>query len=130
MQIAGFDHIVLTVRDVAATADFYARAVNACVVDEGAGRIAIHFGEQKINLHEAGNERAPHAARPGTGTADFCLVTSSSADAIREHLTNVAITIALGPVVRNGGRGTMTSFYFRDPDGNLVEVSTYGSPPA
>ena len=33
----------------------------------------------------------------------------------------------VGPVERDGALGPMQSIYFRDPDGNLVEVSHYGA---
>jgi len=127
MKVERFDHLVLTVRNLDDTAEFYARALGVDRVDNG-GRIALNFGNQKINLHETGSEFAPHAARPTPGSADVCFVTSSSVDEIAEHLKAQEIEVELGPVERSGALGAMRSFYFRDPDGNLVEVSTYSLP--
>lgn len=124
MEILRIDHIVLTVRSIEASVEFYVKTLGANVVDT-AGRVALHFGNQKINLHVAGSERAPHAARPGIGTADYCIVTAAPRDEIEAHLANAEVEIELGPVSRDGALGRMTSFYFRDPDGNLVELSTY-----
>jgi len=128
MKVERFDHLVLTVRNVDIAAEFYTRVLGVELVENG-GRVALQFGNQKINLHETGSEFAPHASRPTPGSADVCFVTSSSVDEISEHLTTQKIEVELGPVERNGALGAMKSFYFRDPDGNLVEVSTYAPLP-
>ena len=87
------------------------------------GRLALRFGEQKINLHEAGAEFEPHALRPVPGSADLCfLVDGPLADVARE-LGEAGVAIELGPVAREGAVGAMDSLYLRDPDGNLVELS-------
>lgn len=125
MQVDRFDHIVLTVRSTEAAVSFYETALGMTRVETGAGRVALHFGNQKINLHETGSEFAPHAMRPTPGSADLCFVTSSTPEEIRDHLASRGIVTELGPVERNGAIGPMKSFYFRDPDGNLVELATY-----
>jgi len=126
MKVDRFDHLVLTVRSIDAAAAFYERVLGVERVENG-GRLALHFGNQKINLHETGSEFAPHATRPTPGSADICFVTSSSVEEIAAHLTSQEIDVELGPVERAGALGAMKSFYFRDPDGNLVEVSTYNA---
>ena len=36
------------------------------------------------------------------------------------------VAIIEGPVAKTGAHGPIRSVYFRDPDMNLIEVSTYG----
>lgn len=125
MRIERLDHLVLTVRDIAATCDFYARVLGMTVVTFGAGRKALSFGRHKFNLHEAGREFEPKADRPTPGSADLCLIAAGRLDAVIEHLRACGVPILEGPVKRTGALGPITSVYFRDPDQNLIEVSTY-----
>ena len=130
MEIEGLDHVVLTVRDVRATCDFYARVLGM--------RVSIHddptntfqfaqlfFGAQKINLHQLGHEFEPKALLPTPGSADLCFVTAASPAEVVEHLRACGVAIVEGPVPRVGARGPMTSVYLRDPDQNLIEVAHY-----
>ncbi|GBD98852.1 virulence protein [bacterium BMS3Abin07] len=126
LEIMELDHIVLTVKDVSATCDFYTRILGMKMVEIGAGRKALTFGKQKINIHEYGNEIEPHAARPVPGSSDICLITSTPITEIISRFNESGVVIEEGPVRRTGSRGPMTSMYFRDPDGNLIEVSNYG----
>lgn len=121
------DHLVLTVRDLAAALSFYERILGARVVPpyQGRGPTAIAFGRQKINLHVAGQEFEPKATHPTVGAGDFCLITEAPIEAVARHLAASGIAVELGPVPRLGALGPMTSIYFRDPDGNLVEVAKY-----
>jgi catechol 2,3-dioxygenase-like lactoylglutathione lyase family enzyme len=127
MRIERLDHLVLTVRDVAATCDFYARVLGMEVVTFGEGRKALAFGHQKFNLHEAGREFEPKAERPTPGSADLCLIAQGPLDAVIAHLAACDVAILEGPVRRTGALGPIMSVYFRDPDANLIEVSTYGA---
>lgn len=125
--IEDIDHFVLTVRDIATTCDFYSRVLGMRVIRFGEGRTALRFGGQKINLHQAGAEHAPHAAGPVPGSGDFCLVTLNKITDVVRHLEACGVPIELGPVQKTGALGPITSVYFRDPDGNLIEVSRYGA---
>ncbi|GAB2784394.1 VOC family protein [Dyella kyungheensis] len=125
MKIDALDHLVLTVADVAASVAFFTRVLGMQEVTFGAGRKALSFGVQKINLHEHGKEFEPKAERPTPGSADLCLLTSSSTAQVIEHLRKQQVEIEEGPVQRTGARGPIESVYFRDPDGNLIEVSHY-----
>jgi catechol 2,3-dioxygenase-like lactoylglutathione lyase family enzyme len=125
ISLERLDHIVLTVADVEAAVDFYTRVLGMRAVTFEDGRRALHFGAQKINLHRAGHEFEPKAARPASGSADFCMISATPIDDVAAHLEGCGVPIELGPVTRTGARGPMTSLYFRDPDGNLLEVSTY-----
>lgn len=91
----------------------------------GVGRVALEFGNQKINLHQLGNEFEPKAQNVRSGSADLYFITGTDLFDAMEHVKNQGVTIMEGPVKRAGAQGAITSFYFRDPDGNLIEVSTY-----
>ena len=124
MQIDRIDHIVLTARDMEATCAFYTRVLNMQLVTFH-GRKALQFGEQKINLHQAGKEFEPKAAHPTPGSVDLCFITRTPLAQVIEHLQACRVDIIEGPVSKIGARGPMMSVYFRDPDGNLIEVSNY-----
>jgi catechol 2,3-dioxygenase-like lactoylglutathione lyase family enzyme len=125
VQIQRLDHLVLTVRDVKITCAFYARVLGMREVTFAGGRKALAFGKQKINLHEQGREFEPKAARPTPGCADLCFITEEDVSSVIEHLRACGIDIIEGPVRRTGAMGPIVSVYFRDPDQNLIEVSTY-----
>lgn len=125
MQIDRLDHLVLTVRDIDATCDFYARVMGMEAVTFGVGRRALSFGRQKINLHQAGKEFEPKAERPTPGSADLCFITATPLEAAMAHVRAAGVEIVEGPVARTGAVGPIQSFYFRDPDLNLIEVSNY-----
>ena len=127
MKIERLDHWVLTVRDVDTTVAFYERVLGMQPITFGNGRRALAFGEQKINLHPADAPLRPHAARPTPGSGDLCLVTCTPIDDVIAELLNAGVAIEEGPVPRTGALGPITSVYFRDPDGNLIEVSRYDS---
>ena len=123
IRIEAIDHVVLTVRDIAATCDFYARVLGFEAVVFGDGRTALSFGRQKFNLHQAGNEFAPRAHHPTPGSADLCLLAATPIDEVIRHLGDCGIDIIEGPVPKTGATGPLISVYFRDPDANLIEVS-------
>jgi len=125
MQITRIDHIVLTVADIAATCEFYSRALNMQVLTFGAGRTALSFGQQKINLHQAGKEFEPKAMRPTPGSADICLITETPVSQVMLHLQACGVDLLEGPVRRTGATGPLLSVYCRDPDDNLIEISNY-----
>ena len=117
------DHLVLTVRDVAATCRFYQAALGMRREDFGGGRVALHFGRQKINLHPHPSPVEIVAKDPRPGTADLCFITETPIAAAAAHLESLGIDIEMGPVERTGAQGTLNSIYCRDPDGNLIEIA-------
>jgi catechol 2,3-dioxygenase-like lactoylglutathione lyase family enzyme len=123
MNIDSLDHLVLTVQDIDASIAFYSAAMGMRPVFFGAGRRALTFGSMKINLHQQGKEFEPKAQRPTAGSADLCFITSVPLQQVVEHLGNCKVPILEGPVQRTGATGSILSVYFRDPDGNLIEVS-------
>src|SRR5262245_60434501 len=127
-RLTRLDHLVLTVASIDATVGFYTTVLGMTEVVFGEGPRALSFGEHKLNLHQAGQELEPKAARPTAGSADLCLVADAEPAAIAAWLHTRGVSIEEGPVTRTGALGPITSFYFRDPDGNLVELATYGAP--
>ena len=119
------DHIVLTVRDIQATCDFYSRVLGMNAVQFLRDRWALQFGNQKINLHQAGKEFEPKAKHPTPGSADLCLILLAPMETVVAHLKACQVDIIQGPGSQIGATGTLNSVYFRDPDGNLIEVSNY-----
>ena len=125
MKIDSIDHFVLTVRDVEVTCDFYSRVLGVEVEAFEGAPTALKFGRQKINVHQTGNEFEPKADVPTPGSGDFCLITDVSLERVIEHLASCGVALIEGPIERTGAVGRIESVYFRDPDGNLVEVSNY-----
>lgn len=118
------DHLVLTVANIEETVAFYTSALGMELVAFG-DRKALRFGEQKINLHQAGREFEPKAAHPTPGSGDLCFITKTPIEDVINHLRTAGTRIELGPVERTGAVGAMQSIYLRDPDSNLIEISNY-----
>ena len=128
MRIDHIDHFVLTVASIEATCAFYKRVLGMKVVrfeSVGTPRVALAFGNQKINLHQADAVPDPNVLKPTPGSADFCLITKTPMDEVRAHLARQNVAVITGPVHRTGAAGKIYSVYIRDPDLNLVEISNY-----
>uniref|UniRef100_A0A667Y363 Glyoxalase domain-containing protein 5 n=1 Tax=Myripristis murdjan TaxID=586833 RepID=A0A667Y363_9TELE len=123
--LSHLDHLVLTVKSVPNTINFYSSVLGMKVITFKGDRKALGFGQQKINLHQVGREFEPKAKHPTSGSADLCLITKTPLDTVAAHLKDCGIEIEEGPVERTGAVGVITSLYFRDPDDNLIEVSSY-----
>ncbi len=124
-KIERIDHFVIPCSDIEVICEFYERVLNMRRIEFGDGRIALGFGKQKINLQPAGWESVMRARNHVEGTADFCLITETPVSEVVAHLEALDIEIEAMPSIRNGAVGPINSVYFRDPDGNLVEVSNY-----
>ena len=125
MKIKHLDHLVLTVKDIETSCRFYTTVLGMEEVSFGHGRKAVAFGNQKINFHQHGQEFEPRALHPTRGSGDLCFITADSISEVIEHIHSCGIEIIAGPVARTGAKGPMTSIYIRDPDQNLIEISTY-----
>ena len=123
MQIEKLDHLVLTVKDIATTTNFYQTALGMKTVTFAGNHKALVFSSGKINLHETGNEFEPKALQPTPGSADLCFITKTPVSAVAEKLRSLSIPIIEGPVKKTGAFGPLLSIYLRDPDGNLIEIS-------
>ncbi|MBP0028555.1 VOC family protein [Roseofilum sp. Guam] len=125
MKISRIDHIVLTVQNIEITVKFYESVIGMEKEVFGAGRIALKFGNQKINLHEVDKEFEPKANLPTPGSEDLCFITETDLEEAMSHVISQGVEVIEGPIKRTGATGSIMSFYFRDPDGNLIEVSNY-----
>jgi catechol 2,3-dioxygenase-like lactoylglutathione lyase family enzyme len=120
------DHVVFRCADFERTCEFYERVLGATVLELSAGRRALRLGRQQLNLHGPGSTPHPVAANPmGPGGFDACFVWPGAPEEAIDHLRGHGVEPELGPVPRDGARGPGTSVYFRDPDGNLLELLSY-----
>jgi catechol 2,3-dioxygenase-like lactoylglutathione lyase family enzyme len=129
-MIDHIDHIVLTTRDKPGCIRFYTEILGMKLVTfrtPTEERLALSFGEQKINLHEWGHEYKPHAHLPVPGSLDLCFIAAVPLDEVIDKLRAAGIRIIEGPVRKTGAVGPIRSVYVRDPDLNLVEISVYES---
>jgi catechol 2,3-dioxygenase-like lactoylglutathione lyase family enzyme len=111
------------VADIEKTCEFYSRVFGMEVSTFGGGRKALHFGRQKINLHQHGKEFEPKAHLPAPGSADLCFITNVPIGKVLLHLGHCGVPVEEGPVIRTGAEGRIESVYIRDPDRNLIEIS-------
>ncbi|KAF1355002.1 Glyoxalase/Bleomycin resistance protein/Dihydroxybiphenyl dioxygenase [Delphinella strobiligena] len=129
VTVKALDHIVLTVRDISATVDFYTKHLGmkherfVSPKDMSVERNALLFGHQKINLHQSGAEFEPKAGKVQPGSGDICFLTDEPVDNVLAEFRKAGLDVLEGDQVvdRAGARGKLRSVYVRDPDGNLVE---------
>lgn len=124
MKIRRIDHLVITTADPEKCIRFYTEILDMELVEKD-GRIALRFGDQKINIHRKKAEFLPAARNVVYGSQDLCLIAEGDIREIRREIENKGYPVELGIVQRTGALGSMDSIYLRDPDGNLVEVSVY-----
>ncbi|MDX1886650.1 VOC family protein [Mycolicibacterium sp. 120270] len=122
------DHVVLNTGDVDAIAAWYVRVLGMQREVFGEGRVALRFGNQKINVRPTGAPNWKTGAVDAPGSLDLCFIAEESPDEVGAHLRSCGVVITEGPVTKTGALGPMTSHYCRDPDGNLVEVASYSRP--
>lgn len=128
-MIQSIDHIVITCKDLAATIDFYTRGLGMRLETFGEPpkpqRKALRFGDQKFNLHQAGDANVTdiYATLPTPGSLDICLIAAVPLEQVMAHLSALNIPLELGPVKRTGARWPIRSIYLRDPDCNLIEIA-------
>ena len=123
MTLEKLDHFVLAVSDIDAIATFYTTYLGMEKRIFGEGRVALHFGDQKINLHPGGWDYEPKARASTAGSADLCFIVSERVESLQTKLVHWGVEIIKGPVARTGATGRLRSIYIRDPDGNLIELS-------
>jgi catechol 2,3-dioxygenase-like lactoylglutathione lyase family enzyme len=132
VKVSAIDHIVINVADVSRSAQWYAKilGMEVRVFDPGPGkspRTTLVFGKQKINVRPLGADKVEWftADHETAGSDDLCFLTSSTPEQVVAHLGACGVTIEEGPVNKQGARGTLRSVYCRDPDGSLIEISSY-----
>jgi catechol 2,3-dioxygenase-like lactoylglutathione lyase family enzyme len=132
VKVHSLDHLVINVSDVARSVEWYRKVLGmeVKIFDPGHGkppRTSLIFGSQKINLrpHDADKVEWFTADHETAGSDDLCFLTSSTPDEVVAHLGACGVAIAVGPVRKQGARGALRSVYCRDPDGSLIEISSY-----
>jgi catechol 2,3-dioxygenase-like lactoylglutathione lyase family enzyme len=132
VRVNALDHLVINVSDVARSTAWYHNilGMEVKVFDPGSGktpRTSLVFGNQKINVRPRGADKVEWftADHEAAGSDDLCFLTSSSPDEVVAHLKANGVRIEEGPVAKQGARGTLRSVYCRDPDGSLIEISSY-----
>jgi catechol 2,3-dioxygenase-like lactoylglutathione lyase family enzyme len=136
VKVHALDHLVINVADVARTIAWYQAVLGmeTVVLDPGHGkakRTSLMFGTQKINVRPKDADKVEWftADHERAGSDDLCFLTASTPDEVVAHLRDNGIAIAEGPVAKQGARGTLRSVYCRDPDGSLIEISSYEDQP-
>ena len=129
MKLENIDHVVITVKDLNKTIDFYTNILgmklekNLTSVDNNQIRYAVSFGSQKINIHEEKKPFKPNALNPSSGSMDICFISKNKIKDWVHNLIKKGIKIEVGPEKKNGALGPILSIYIRDPDFNLIEIS-------
>jgi catechol 2,3-dioxygenase-like lactoylglutathione lyase family enzyme len=121
MNVERINHLVLTVKDIEETCNFYKDILGMEVEEFSARKKALKFGNQTLNLHQKGRQLDPKAYAPTPGAIDICFIVTDSIEQVKTELKNKKIQIE-GIVERRDAAGKITSIYFRDPDQNLIEV--------
>ena len=127
IEISHLDHLVLTVKDIDKTVDFYTKVLGMEKEIFKGSRVALKFGNQKINLHKLGAEFEPKAFNVKDGSADLCFIINTPLNEAKKHIESLGVKIEEGIVRRTGAMGEIESIYLRDPDKNLIELSNYKS---
>ena len=129
MKLEQIDHVVITVKDLNKTIDFYTNLLGmklekfSSSLDNNQIRYAVSFGSQKINIHEEKKPIKPNALNPSSGSMDICFISKNKINDWVHHLVNKGINIEIGPEKKTGALGSILSIYIRDPDFNLIEIS-------
>lgn len=119
------DHVVLTTKDVDLCISFYTKVLGLEFVTLQKTRMALVAKNFKINVHTIDEEISLKASLPTPGSLDLCFISKMGLKELENHLKSCNVKILDGPVQRTGALGPMSSFYFNDPDMNLIEVSVY-----
>jgi catechol 2,3-dioxygenase-like lactoylglutathione lyase family enzyme len=137
VKVHALDHLVINAADVTRTTEWYRQILGMDVVvfDPGQGktpRTSLVFGNQKINVRPKDADKVDWftADHETAGSDDLCFLTASTPDEVVAHLKANGVTIEEGPVTRQGARGALRSVYCRDPDGSLIEISSYAEGPS
>ncbi|CAN7350512.1 VOC family protein [Acidovorax sp. LjRoot194] len=123
ITVQSLDHLVLTVASIPATIAFYERVLGMATREFKPGRHALHFGDQKINLHEVGTVVDPNVRHATAGSGDLCFITLTPIEDVLAHLQAQGIAVVQGPVGATGARQRLRSVYIYDPDENLIEIA-------
>ena len=129
MKLEKIDHVVITVKDLYKTIDFYTNILGmrlekfSSSLNNSQMRYAVSFGSQKINIHEEKKPFKPNAFNPHSGSMDICFISNNKINDWVNYLDRKEINIEIGPEKKTGAFGSILSIYIRDPDLNLIEIS-------
>ena len=129
MKLEKIDHVVIMVKDLNKTIDFYTNALGmklekfSSSLDNNQFRYAVSFGSQKINIHEEKKPIKPNALNPSSGSMDICFISKNKINDWVNYLAKKGINIEIEPEKKTGALGPLLSIYIRDPDFNLIEIS-------
>ena len=123
LVLDSLDHLVLTVASIKNTIAFYERVLGMAAREFKPQRYALHFGTQKINLHEVGTVLDPNVRHATAGSGDLCFLTQMPIDDVIAHLQAEGVAVVQGPVGATGARHRLRSVYIYDPDDNLIEIA-------
>ena len=129
MKLEKIDHVVITVKNLKKTIDFYTNILGmkleefSSSLDNKQIRYAVSLGSQKINIHEEKKPIKPNALNPSSGSMDICFISKNKINDWVHHLVKKGINIEIGPEKKTGALGPILSIYIRDPDFNLIEIS-------
>jgi len=123
IALQSLDHVVLTVASIQNTIAFYERVLGMTAREFKPQRYALHFGDQKINLHEVGTVVDPNVRHATAGSADLCFLTQTPLEEVVTHLQAEGVAIVQGPVGATGACHKLRSVYIYDLDENLIEIA-------
>jgi catechol 2,3-dioxygenase-like lactoylglutathione lyase family enzyme len=127
-MISGYDHVAVTVADIDASVAFYERVLGARVEETHAidGRVIVKrmaIGQALMNVHQQGNGVDLVARTPLPGSQDLCFRWQGTVEGAKRQLEESGVEVIEGPAPRTSSDGRPAqSVYFRDPDGNLLEL--------
>ncbi|MEU5528582.1 VOC family protein [Micromonospora chersina] len=122
VRVTGFDHLVLAVTDIERSLSFYCDTLGLAPVRVDRWRAGeVPFPSVRVNADTIID--LVRGEPDGSNVDHFCLVVEPLDWA--EVVESGVFTVLTGPVPRFGARGTATSIYVRDPDGNTVELRWY-----
>lgn len=81
-SVERIDHVVLNCRDVDVTADWYARVLGMRREVFGDNRLALVFGQQKLNVRPSGAQKWATGAVDAPGSLDLCFIADAAPEDI------------------------------------------------
>lgn len=123
VQVRGLDHVVLLVADARRSLDWWCGALGAepVRVDEWeAGEVPF----PSVRLDATTIIDLFEGERTGTNLDHLCVVLDDVD--LAEVAASGRFDVLRGPSDLFGAQGQGTGLYVRDPDGNVVELRTYG----
>ncbi len=125
MKIERLDHLVLTVKNMKRSCEFYSKIFDVNIEVLPDGRRELKFGNQKINLQQEDKAYGPKSNYGRSWNGNLFFITRTPMKDILRKLAKNTIPIEDGPGMRSGAMGQIHSVYFHDPEKNLIEVSNY-----